>query len=185
MIQVALEKNPAAERYLVALRQALTSMPEADRLDVLDEIRAHLQDAMAAGKPLDETLTRLGPAESLAKAYLVESYLNPKPSGAGWISRTFGLFGLLVFGSLPTLLITSLLGPLGITFLVAAPIVFTSGICGFFDVSLTPVVQSNLQPWQEALLGPVMGLVGAACLWSLYRYLRWILKLLRQVASGR
>ena len=58
-------------------------------------------------------------------------------------------------------------------------------ICGFFDVSLTPVVQSNLQPWQEALLGPVMGLVGAACLWALYRYLRWILKLLRQVASGR
>ena len=115
----------------------------------------------------------------------MESYLNPKPSGAGWISRTFGLFGLLVFGSLPTLLITSLLGPLGITFLVAAPIVFTSGICGFFDVSLTPVVQSNLQPWQEALLGPVMGLVGAACLWALYRYLRWILKLLRQVASGR
>ena len=185
MIQIALEKNPAAERYLVALRQALTSMPEADRLDVLDEIRAHLQDAMAAGKPLDETLTRLGPAESLAKAYLVESYLNPKPSGAGWISRTFGLFGLLVFGSLSTLLITSLLGPLGITFLVAAPIVFTSGLCGFFDVSLTPVVQSNLQPWQEALLGPVMGLVGAACLWALYRYLRWILKLLRQVAYRR
>jgi|GEM_PF-3333869 len=179
------DSNPATERYLTALTGALTAMPEVDRREVVDEIRVHLQDATAAGKPLDEILSRLGPAESLAKAYLVESYLNPKTPGAGWISRTLGLFGLLVFSSLPTLLITSLLAPLGIAFLIAGPVLFTSGICGFFDVSLAPVVRTDLEPWEQVLLGPIMGLVGAACLWVLYRYLRWILKLVRQVASGR
>jgi len=185
MNRTVADQNPVAERYLTALADALTPMKATEKHEVVDEIRAHLQDATAAGKPLDEILTRLGSAESLAKAYLVESYLNPKPSGAGWISRTFGLFGLLVFGSLPTLVITSLLAPLGVTFLIAGPVLFTSGICGFFDVSLAPVVQSDLEPWQHLILGPIMGLVGAACLWVLYRYLRWILKLVRQVASGR
>jgi uncharacterized membrane protein len=185
MNRTVADQNPVAERYLTALADALTPMKAPEKREVVDEIRAHLQDATAAGKPLDEILTRLGSAESLAKAYLVESYLNPKPSGAGWISRTFGLVGLLVFGSLPTLLITSLLAPLGIAFLIAGPVLFTSGICGFFDVSLAPVVQSDLEPWQQIILGPMMGLVGAACLWVLYRYLKWILKLVRQMASGR
>jgi uncharacterized membrane protein len=185
MNRTVADQNPVAERYLTALANALTPMKAMEKHELVDEIRAHLQDATAAGKPLDEILTRLGSAESLAKAYLVESYLNPKPSGAGWISRTFGLFGLLVFGSLPTLVISSLLAPLGVTFLIAGPVLFTSGICGFFDVSLAPVVQSDLEPWQHLILGPIMGLVGAACLWVLYRYLRWILKLVRQVASGR
>ncbi|MFM8933096.1 MAG: DUF1700 domain-containing protein [Gemmataceae bacterium] len=185
MNRAASGQNPVAERYLYALENALSPMKAQDRQEVVDEIRDHLQDATAAGKPLDEILSRLGPAESLAKAYLVESYLNPKTPGAGWISRTLGLFGLLVFGSLPTLLITSLLAPLGIAFLLAGPVLFTSGICGIFNISLAPMVQSNLGPWAQVFLGPIMGLLGAACLWVLYRYLRWILKLVRQVASGR
>ncbi len=185
MNRATADQNPVAERYLAAFAEALSPMKAAEKQEVVDEIRAHLQDATAAGKPLDETLTRLGSAESLAKAYLVESYLNPKPSGVGWISRTVGLFGLLVFGSLPTLVITSLLGSLGIAFLIAGPILFSSGICGVFDVSLAPVVRTDLEPWQQMILGPIMAVAGASLLWCLLLYFRWVIKLVRHVASGR
>ena len=179
------DKNPAAERYLAALEHSLSPMKASERMEVIHEIRAHLHDGMVAGKPLDELLNRLGAAELLAKAYLVESYLNPKRFGSGWISRTLGLFGLLVFGSLPTLVITSLLGSLGIAFLIAGPILFSSGIFGVFGVSLAPAVKTNLAPWLQMILGPIMTVAGASLLWSLLLYLRWLINLFRRVASVR
>jgi hypothetical protein len=104
MTDPAASPHPTAERYLASLDRELAAMPRAERSEVVDEIRAHLHDATAAGQPLGEVLSRLGPAEALAKAYLVESYLNPRPAGLGPLTRTFGLVGLVVFGSFPTLL---------------------------------------------------------------------------------
>lgn len=176
--------HPTAQRYLEALERGLSAMASADRREVVSEIRAHLHDAQVAGQPLADVLTRLGPAESLANAYLVESYLNPQPAGATWIRRGLGLAGLVVFGSLPTVLLTSVLGSIGVAFLAAGPALFAAGVCGLFGVSLAPVVQTDLKPWQSILLGPAMGAVGALCLWLMYRYLRWMVCILRLVALG-
>ena len=56
MNRTVADQNPVAERYLTALADALTPMKATEKREVVDEIRAHLQDAKAAGKPLDEIL---------------------------------------------------------------------------------------------------------------------------------
>ena len=107
-------------------------------------------------------------------------------SAYGDTSSLLGQLGaLLVFGSLPTLVITSLLGSLGIAFLIAGPILFSSGIFGVFGVSLAPAVKTNLAPWLQMILGPIMSVAGASLLWSLLLYLRWLINLFRRVASVR
>lgn len=179
------ERNPVAERYLAALNQSLEAMNKRDRKEIIAEIRAHFEDATTEGKPLDEVLIRLGPAETLAKAFLVESMLNPGVAGAGLISRSLGLVGLVVFGSLPTLLITTILGSFGLTFVVASPFVFAAGIYGFFSISLAPVIQTDLPPLQLILLGAAMDLFGASCLWGLYRYFQWLIKVFRHAIKIR
>ena len=176
--------HPTVERYLSSLDRELAPMPRPERIEVVEEIRAHLHDSTAAGQPLDAVLSRLGPAEVLAKAYLVESYLNPRPTGPGYLTRTFGLVGLLIFGSLPTLLVTIILGPVGLAFLLSGPLLLAAGVCGFFGVSLEPAVQSDLQSWQNVVGGALMAFVGGGCLAALYHYFRWVVKLLRSVVHG-
>jgi uncharacterized membrane protein len=184
MTDPAASPHPTAERYLASLDRELAAMPRAERSEVVDEIRAHLHDATAAGQPLGEVLSRLGPAEALAKAYLVESYLNPRPAGLGPLTRTFGLVGLVVFGSFPTLLVSTILGPIGLAFVLSGPLLLASGVCGFFGVSLEPAVQTDLKPWQSVVGGALMSIVGGGCLFALYHYFRWVLKLLRAVVNG-
>lgn len=185
MNRTVADQNPVAERYLTALGNALAPMKDQDRQDVVDEIRDHLQDATAAGKTLDEILTRLGPAELLGKAYLVESLLNPRPIGWGWIPRTFSLLGLVAFGSLPTLIIFAVLGAIGISFTLVSPLVFASGLLGILGFNLGTKNQTDLQHIQAIFMGPALAVIGSICLWGLFRYLKWATNLLRKVATGR
>ena len=185
MNRTVADQNPVAERYLYALENALSPMKAQDRQEVVDEIRDHLQDATAAGKPLDEILSRLGPAESLAKAYLVDSLLNPRPIGWGWIPRTFSLLGLVAFGSLPTSVILAVLGPIGFLFTLVSPLVFASGLLGILGFNLGTNIQTNLEHVQAIFMGPALAVIGSICLWILFSYLKWATNLLRRVAAGR
>lgn len=178
----SLARHPTTERYLAALDSALAPMPTAERGEVVAEISAHIDDALEAGRSLPEVLARLGSAEVLAQAYLVEASLNARRTGAGWTTRLAGLAGLLLFGSLPTLLLTALLGSVGVAFVCAGPLLTVSGLCGFFGLSLEPVVRTDMSPWQSVLTGPLLGVMGAVCLAVLYYYLKGLMVLIRRIA---
>jgi hypothetical protein len=67
---------------------------------------------------------------------------------------------------------------------LSGPLLLASGVCGFFGVSLEPAVQTDLKPWQSVVGGALMSIVGGGCLFALYHYFRWVLKLLRAVVNG-
>jgi uncharacterized membrane protein len=64
---------PKLIEYARRLRWALGALPEADRDDIVAEMRSHVLDRVDAGTTLDEALAALGPQDEYARAFL-ENY---------------------------------------------------------------------------------------------------------------
>ncbi len=61
----------AVETYLARLARTLRALPEADRNDIVAEIRAHLEHRAREGR-LGEAIKSLGPPETCARGFLEE-----------------------------------------------------------------------------------------------------------------
>ena len=181
--------HPLVERYLSHLREGLASMPGGDREEVERDIRSHIAEEMAAGTPLDTVLTHLGPADALARAYAVELLLDgsrSKAAGLSWFQRLLALAGLLVLTSIPTIVVVSVLGSIGLSFTLSGFAVLIAGIAdavGFTRLFGYDLVM-GIHPVWAVVLGPLMTVGGIACLVGLYYYLRWLAKTLVQVQRG-
>jgi uncharacterized membrane protein len=70
--------NPLVERYLTAFSAGLAQLAPSERAEVVAEIRQHIADATAAGRPIDDVLKALGPVEALARAYQLELLVSPR-----------------------------------------------------------------------------------------------------------
>jgi uncharacterized membrane protein len=181
--------HPLVDRYLTHLREGLAAMPTADREEVERDIRSHIAEAMAAGTPLDTVLTHLGPADALARAYTVELLLDgsrSKAAGLSWFQRLLALAGLLVLTSIPTIVVVSVLGSIGISFTLSGVAVLGAGLAaaaGLTQVFGYDLVLGIHAVW-AVVLGPLMTVTGFACLVGLYYYLRWLAQTLIRVQRG-
>ena len=67
------------DAYLAELRKRLYSLPKDQVTDIVEEIRSHLRDTLAAGEITDARVTaaldQLGPVHSLAAGYVTDSLL--------------------------------------------------------------------------------------------------------------
>lgn len=95
------------DTYLAALRRALSSLPAAERDDIVREIRTHLDEH--AARP-EAALADLGPAERLAANYLDElafaqaaSRRSPLPLLGAVLGRSSRSLGALVAGTVALL----------------------------------------------------------------------------------
>ena len=179
-------ENPLVERYLAKLDAGLRDLPATERAEVVSEIRNHIAEATAAGKPIDATLSALGPADGLARGYAVELLLNRPASTAG-SSRTrrfFALAGLVAIGSIPTLIVVTVLGAIGIAFGVAGVIVFLAGVVATFGW-LPDYVTMDVAPWVAVLIGPILAIAGGASLALLVWYVRFTARLIRRVVPKK
>ena len=73
-----MQVHPVIERYLRRFETAFDEFEVADRTEIVEELRNHIAEARAAGKPLDGVLEALGSADVLARAYAVELALHPR-----------------------------------------------------------------------------------------------------------
>ena len=60
------------ERYLAEINRRLTRLPRAQRQEVIDGLREHIDELSAAGVHPSETIARLGTAEAVADAAAME-----------------------------------------------------------------------------------------------------------------
>ena len=51
--------HPVVERYLTRFTESLSDLSPTDRAEVVEEIRSHVAESVAAGKSLDAVLTAL------------------------------------------------------------------------------------------------------------------------------
>jgi hypothetical protein len=73
-----MQDHPVVARYMASFEASIAALDPGERLAIAQEIRNHIAEATAAGKPLDDVLRSLGPAETLARAYVVELLMNPR-----------------------------------------------------------------------------------------------------------
>jgi len=168
------ETNPVSARYLARLRDALHALEPNDRQDIVREIDHHLTDALAAGRPLDDVLRALGPADALARAYAVELALNPSRS-MGRIDRALTVIGLLTVASLPSFIIVVVLGSVGVALTAAGAGVFVGGIAAIVRPDLVPDL--TVSPWLCLVLGPAIVVPGIAAFVALNWHVRFLVRL--------
>jgi hypothetical protein len=173
------EPHPVVERYMAQFETAIGGLAPQDRLEVLQEIRNHIAEAIAAGRSLDAVLESLGPADALGKAYAVELLLHPqherRRSAAG---RWFSVILLLVVLSIPTLVAVSTLGAIGISFVAAGVFAFVAGMLE--TVGLVHwATETDLSPALGMLAGPALVFVGLFALVALRFYIRVAVRTVR------
>jgi uncharacterized membrane protein len=177
--------HPLVERYLTHLSSNLGRMAAVDREEVVQEIRAHIADATRAGKPLDVVLEALGPADVLARAYNVELLLHPREpvKAAPRAERYLAITALVAIGSIPTLVITVVLGAIGVSFTLAGVAVFVAGLMGVAG-TLPWWISMDVPPVFAVAGGPIMASVGVLAIMGLVFYLRLVARTVRKVIPG-
>jgi uncharacterized membrane protein len=90
--------HPAAERYLKELNHALSDLPRARRLEIVDEIRSHIEEATpdASEAGVLTALDQLGDPETIAADARERLDVAPKPK-AGTLEG-IAIAGLLIGG---------------------------------------------------------------------------------------
>jgi uncharacterized membrane protein len=166
--------HPVVERYMARLEQAIGALDPGDRREILQEIRNHIAEAMTAGRPLEGILGSLGPADALGRAYAIELLLHPpgRPR-QGVVQRWFTIVGLVVVLSLPTLIVVSTLGSIGISFVAAGVASFALGVIELAGV-LPSLHVSGLPPGVPILAGALLLILGMMSLAALRLYVRLI-----------
>jgi len=181
-----MSQHPLAERYLTQFERELAGMAPADRAEVVQEIRNHIAEAVAAGKPIDAVLTALGPADALARGYAVELLLHPKTvkKGSGRVQRAFAVVVLVALMSIPTLVFVVTLGSIGVSFVVSGFVMFVIGIAASIG-ELPYWVNMDVPPIFAIAGGPFLAAVGVLALVGMVGYVKFLVKATRRVLPRR
>jgi len=101
-------------QWLSTLEQALTNLPEAERSDIVNEARGHMEERIAAGLAPSNALHGFGDAKTYAQGFIDDHSLNHALSSrrilpmiktlVSFAGRStvafFGLMGTLLFGGI-------------------------------------------------------------------------------------
>jgi uncharacterized membrane protein len=170
--------DPLATRYLANLRHALDRVPQDERSEVVREIESHIAEARARGASTADVLEHLGPADKLARAYRAELLLT---SGrANWFARLFGLAGLLLTASIPSMIIIPLLGGLGLGFVAGGVAAIVASVLPFADISIQGLPEGPAR-LVAALIGAGLSALGMGALYGLWLYVRLLVTAFRRV----
>jgi uncharacterized membrane protein len=180
-----MNEHPLIEQYLNTLDAALARFDVPERKEVIVEIRSHIAEALAEGKPLATVLAALGSAEDLARGYAVELTLNPrsdhKPS---FVLRTLRIMSILVVGSILTMLVVGTLGSIGVGFTLSGVAVVVIAAIEAAGIHLPNVQMAGLPPGVVILIGIAIFLIGVGALYALRNYMRVLIRASRSLLPG-
>ena len=179
-----IQENPVVTHYLWNLDAGLGNLNDSGRAEVVRDIRSHISEAVAAGEPLDRVLGSLGAAEALARAYSVELLLNKPGSFRLPGNRMLRIAGLIIVGSIPTLVVVVVLGAVGVAFSLTGVALTFAGQAALAG-NLPWWVSMDADPRLAIALGPVMSVLGLACLGGLWLYVRFATAVVTKVLPPR
>jgi uncharacterized membrane protein len=177
-----MDEHPLIEKYLSAFEAALTRFNVPEKTEVAVEIRSHIAEALAEGKPLANVLAALGSAEDLARGYAVELTLNPRSDRKqSFVLRVLRLMGIFFVGSLVTFVVVSLLGTIGVGFTLSGLVMVVVAAIEAAGTHLPFVQLGGMPPSVFILGGAAIFAVGAGALYLLRLYVRFLVATSRRV----
>jgi uncharacterized membrane protein len=176
------QEHPVVARYMASFEHGLKDFDFPGHDEVVGEIRQHIADASAAGKPLDAILQSLGPADVLARAYAVELLLRRRPSRRLQAITGFAkVTGLIAAGSFVTFVVVGLLGTMGIGFGASGVAIITIGALEQAGIHLPGVEMAGVPPALAIALGLLVLAIGAVSLIALRQYMRFVIRTLKSL----
>jgi uncharacterized membrane protein len=173
------EQNPLIERYMKSFESALQRYDLADWKEVAGDVRSHIAEALEYGKPLDDVLKALGPADTLARAYAVELNLNPdrrRSAVGGYLS----VIGILAASGVVSFIVVSGLGSIAVGLFGSGFAMLVIGAVEAIGVHLPGVRLAGIHPLFIVALSPVIMLIGVAAGWALWLYVRALIGMLQR-----
>jgi hypothetical protein len=125
-------------------------------------------------------LRSLGPAETLARAYVVELLMNPRTQRLKAAVRFLKLAGIVVAGGFATLFVVTMLGSIGITFTASGLVVFGLGLLETSGIHLPGVQLSGIPPAWVIAMGPPLTAIGLVAMVLLRTYIRFVARTMRK-----
>jgi len=176
--------HPVADRYMRAFSAALERNRTPDAADITREIESHFAEAQAAGRPVDDILHALGPADDLARAYAVDAVIN-KRGGLSSVGGFLAIFSILFASGIVTMIVATALGSIGLAFTLSGVVLFVIGVLEALSIHLPNVQMAGLPPIAVIAMAPVFFALGWAALWALARYFKAMIGALRRTLPGR
>ena len=178
-------EHPLVEQYLNALDAALARFDVPERKEVVVEIRSHIAEALAEGKPLASVLAALGSAEDLARAYAVELTLNPRSERRpSFLLRALRITGILVVGSIVTMIVVGILGSIGVGFTLSGAALVVIAAIEAGGIHLPHVQMGGVPPSIAILIGIAIFFLGIGALYGLRNYMRLLIRTSRGLLPG-
>lgn len=176
------QEHPVVARYMTQFERCTREFDFPGRGEIANEIRNHIAEASAAGKPLDAILQSLGPADALARAYAVELLLERRSSRrARALTRFVRLASVVAAGSVVSLLVVGLLGSAGLGFTASGVVILTIGGLEEVGIHLPGVQMNGVPPALAMALGVLVLALGAVSLIGLRLYVRFVIRTLKTV----
>jgi uncharacterized membrane protein len=181
--------HPAVDRYMARFQTALRRYHLPDEAEIAADLRGHIAEALAYGKPAESVVESLGPADGLARAYAVELLMGApnresresraELGGVSFaIRRLLIIFGIVAAGGFATAIVALSLGGISLVVALMGPTMLVLGVA---ELAGAPVPGSSLGPFSPLaaiVLSPVPFAIGCAGLWAFWRYIRFLARLL-------
>ncbi len=181
-------QNPLVRRYLEQLDAGLdeTHIHEDERQEILNDIESHLAEAMRSGRALSDAITKLGPADDLAKSYCLELTLNPRHLADGSPGRRIVAALTRAGALLASTLLTIVMGSLSLGLLLGGFIAVLGGLIAPFLPSdwLDPTLRAGLPQLVVIVLGVILMAVGIPSFRLVHVILRFLIRTIRKDLRG-
>ena len=179
--------NPVVKRYLENFEGKLAEVTEPDRREMVSELESHIAEATHGGQDLAAVIEQLGPADRLADAYRIELALQEGPQKSRRWRRHLMFLGIVATTSLPSFIIVSVLGALGLGFTLSGILAMLAGPLNLIlpenTLQLSTPFPSPLAEMSVVLVGLVLVMLGVAALVLLYGYGRFLYRAMRHLVG--
>jgi uncharacterized membrane protein len=170
-------EHPVVARYMAQFEQSLRGFDYPEQQEAAHEIRNHIAEACAAGKPLAGVLTSLGSADLLARAYAAELLLNRRTSQQMQSALGFlKLAGLVAVVSLATFVVVGILGTTFVGFVASGAAIMVIGVLEQAGIHLPGVQMNGTAPALAIALGLLVFSIGILALFGLRAYVRFMIR---------
>jgi uncharacterized membrane protein len=175
------EANPVIERYMTSFEDSLQVYRLREWKEIAADLRSHIAEALEYGKPLDEVLQSLGPADVLARAYAVELKMNqPADTRGKAIGRFLSVIGILAASGAVSFIVVAALGSIAMGLVGSGLGLIVIGAIEALGVHLPNVQLAGIHPLLVVALGPIVMLVGLVAAWGLWLYVRELISVLQR-----